>query len=92
MCDISYDDGAGNIVNLQSALAMGTGNSSSSLSLPTGTYQFILECTDPESDMLSMTVTLDGGSAMVFTGSPLSTGGITVPVQDGMTLSKTITY
>ena len=92
VCDISYDDGAGNIVSLQSALAMGTGNSSSSLSLPTGTYQFILECTDPESDMLSMTVTLDGGSAMVFTGSPLSTGGITVPVQDGMTLSKTITY
>ena len=92
VCDISYDDGAGNIVNLQSALAMGTGNSSSSLSLPTGTYQFILECTDPESDMLSMTVTLDGGSALVFTGSPLSTGGITVPVQDGMTLSKTITY
>jgi hypothetical protein len=39
-----------------------------------------------------MTVTLDGGSPMTFTGSPLSTGAITVPVQDGMTLSKTITY
>ena len=92
VCDISYEDGAGNTVGLQSALAMGTGTSSSSLSLPTGTYQFIFECTDPESDLLSVTVTLDGGSAMVFSGSPLSTGGVTVPVQDGMTLSKTITY
>jgi len=92
VCNSTYDDGSGNIVTLQSQLAMGTGNSSSSLNLPTGTYQFILECTDPESDVLSMTVTLDGGSAMVFTGSPLSTGAISVPVQDGMTLSKTITY
>ena len=92
VCDISYEDGVGNVVSLQSQLAMGTGTSSSSLSLPTGTYQFIVECTDPESDMLTMTVIIDGGSAMVFTGSPLSTGGITVPVQDGMTLSKTITY
>ena len=92
VCDISYDDGIGNIVSLQSQLSMGTGTSSSSLSLPTGTYEFILECTDPESDMLTMTVTIDGGSGIVFTGSPLSTGGISVPVQDGMTLSKTITY
>ena len=92
VCDISYDDGAGNVVSLQSQLSMGTGTSSSSLSLPTGTYEFILECTDPEYDLLSMTVTIDGGSGMVFTGSPLSTGGISVPVQDGMTLSKTITY
>ena len=92
VCDITYDDGLGNVVSLQSQLAMGTGTSSSSLSLPTGTYQFIVECTDPESDMLSMTVTIDGGSPMVFTGSPLSTGAISVPVQDGMTLSKTITY
>jgi len=92
VCDISYDDGAGNIVSLESELSMGTGTSMSSLSLPTGTYEFILECTDPEYDLLSMTVTIDGGSGMVFTGSPLSTGGISVPVQDGMTLSKTITY
>jgi hypothetical protein len=92
VCDISYEDGVGNVVSLQSQLIMGTGTSSSSLSLPTGTYEFLLECTDPESDMLSMTVTLDGGSPMTFTGSPLSTGAIPVPVQDGMTLSKTITY
>ena len=92
VCDISYEDGVGNVVSLQSQLEMGTGTSSSSLSLPTGTYQFIVECADPESDALSMTVTIDGGSAMLFTGSPLSTGEITVPVQDGMTLSKTITY
>ena len=91
-CNVSYDDGAGNIVSLESELSMGTGSSSSSLSLPTGTYQFIVECTDPESDMLSMTVTLDGGSAMTFAGSPLSTGAISVPVQDGMSISKTITY
>ena len=92
VCDISYEDGVGNVVSLQSQLEMGTGTSSSSLSLPTGDYQFIVECADPESDALSMTVTIDGGSAMLFTGSPLSTGEITVPVQDGMTLSKTITY
>ncbi len=92
VCDISYDDGAGNVVILQSQLIMGTGTSSSSLSLPTGTYQFIVDCTDPESDVVSMTVTIDGGSAMTFAGSPLSTGAIPVPVQDGMTLSKTITY
>jgi hypothetical protein len=91
-CNVSYDDGAGNIVSLESELSMGTGSSSSSLSLPTGTYQFIVECTDPESDMLSMTVTLDGGSAMTFAGSPLSTGAISVPVQDGMSISKTVTY
>jgi hypothetical protein len=92
VCDISYDDGIGNVVSLQSALEMGTGHSLSSISLPTGTYEFNLECTDPESDMMSMTVTIDGGSPMLFTGSPLSTGGVSVPVQDGMTLTKKITY
>lgn len=91
-CDISYEDDAGAIVTLESQLVMGAGSSTTSISLPTGNYQFHMECTDPESDMLSMSVSLDGGSAMAFSGSPLSTGAIPVPVEDGMTLSKTISY
>jgi hypothetical protein len=92
VCDISYYDGAGNVVSLYSQLRIEMGNPSSSLVLPTDNYRFDIECIDPESDTLSMTVTLNGSppSPVVFTG--FSAEAITVPVEDGMTISKTITY
>ena len=92
VCEISYYDGAGNVVSLYSQLRIEMGTPSSSLVLPIGNYPFYVECTDPESDALSMTVTLNGSSSspMVFTG--FSANAITVPVEDGMTFSKTITY
>ena len=92
ICTFYYDDSSGSQTIFVQDLPMGSGTQVASLSLVSGTYQFHVECNDPESDSIQMTVTFDGGPDNIFTGSPLVSGPLPVTLNDGVNLSKELTY
>ena len=91
-CNISYENSTGVLVNQAEELAMLNGNTSVNIELVSDTYIFNILCFDPEGDQITMLVSIDGGSPISFSDSPVNSGPITVPVQDGMTLSKTLSF
>tara|TARA_B100000965_G_scaffold356569_1_gene334647 strand:- start:2903 stop:5077 length:2175 start_codon:yes stop_codon:yes gene_type:complete len=91
-CNVSYENSTGFLVNQAEELAMLNGNTSVNIELVSDTYIFNILCTDPEGDQITMLVSIDGGSPISFSDSPVNSGPITVPVQDGMTLSKTLSF
>ena len=92
ICTFYYDNSSGSQTIFVQDLSMGSGSQVASLSLVSGTYQFHVECNDPESDSIQMTVTFDGGPDNIFTGSPLVSGPLPVTLNDGTNLSKELTY
>ena len=91
-CDISYENGTGFLFNQAEDLAMLNGNTSVNIELVSDTYIFNILCFDPEGDEITMLVSIDGSSPISFSDSPVNSGPITVPVQDGMNLSKTLSF
>ena len=91
-CNISYENSTGFVVNQAEELAMLNGNTSVNIELPSDSYIFTISCIDPEGDNITISVSIDGGSPTTFVGSPVNSGPISIPIQEGMNLSKTLSY
>ena len=91
-CDISYQNSTGFVSNQAEELGMLNGNTSVNIELLPETYVFTIVCNDPEGDQITMLVSIDGGNPSNFTGSPVNSGPITIPVHAGMLLSKTLSF
>ena len=91
-CTISYENSSGQSITQVEDLEMYNGNTTTNIELISDVYIFNIICTDPEGDQVSMLVSIDGGTPIAFYDSPVNSGPITVPVQDGMNLTKTLSY
>jgi hypothetical protein len=92
VCTFSYENSSAVQTVFMQDLPLGTGTQIATLTLPPDSYEFHVECSDSESDIIQMSVSFDGGPASLFTGSPLVSGPIPIVLQDNMVLSKVITY
>ena len=91
-CTISYENSLGQSITQAEDLEMYNGNTTTNIELISDVYIFNIICTDPEGDQVTMLVSIDGGTPIAFYDSPVNSGPITVPVQDGMNLTKTVSY
>jgi hypothetical protein len=76
----------------QSAFDLSSSVTESDITLPIGDYLFTVTCIDPEDQSIDMSVTIGTNSPQTFTGSPLTTGPILIPVADGGVIERTIAY
>jgi hypothetical protein len=91
ICDITYYDGT-NTLTVQRDMPTINGQVVDvDVIMPSGTYTFLLVCNDPEGQQITIDVSFDGGPVSTFTANPVSSS-ISVPLPDGMTLTKQVDY
>ena len=91
VCDLTYDDGT-NTLTVQRDMPTVHGQVTDvDVTLPSGTYTFVLICTDPESQPITIDVSFDGGPVSTFSANPVS-ATVPVPIVDGVSLTKQLEY
>ena len=92
VCNLYINESGGTNEISQSVFDLSSSVTESDITLPIGDYLFTVTCIDPEDQSIDMTVTIGTNSPQTFTGSPLTTGPILVPVADGGVIERTIAY
>ena len=92
VCELFINDSGGTNAISQSLFDLSSDQTESDVTLPIGDYLFTVNCVDPEGQTIDMTVTIGTNSPQTFTGNPLTTGPILVPVVDGGVIERTISY
>lgn len=92
VCNLYINESSGANEISQSAFDLSSSVTESDITLPIGDYLFTVTCVDPEDQSIDMSVTIGTNSPQTFTGSPLTTGPILIPVADGGVIERTIAY
>ena len=92
VCELFINESGGTNAISQSVFDLSSDQTESEVTLPLGDYLFTVNCVDPEGQTIDMTVTIGTNSPQTFTGNPLTTGPILVPVVDGGVIERTISY
>ena len=92
VCNLYINDSSGANEIIQSVFDLSSSQTESDISLPIGDYLFTVTCIDPEDQSIDMIVTIGTNSPQTFSGNPLTTGPILIPIVDGGLIERTIAY